>query len=160
MGVTPITHFIDANEKAYQLVEMWLTPHVVTAGGRKYTPGSWAGRHRYRITWVNRGDALAEFHELSPHQDVPDLRIPSFWEHSYGELCGLADTWATSQRGAESDLAFLREEQEASTLIADFLRQEENRISMVKNISTFGPAVRVQRDGFPQEIRKQMERGA
>ena len=159
MTITPVTSFIHSDEKAYQLVEVWLTPHVLTKGGRKYEPNSWAGLQRWRITWVNRGDDLAEYHELSPHQDVPDLRIPSFWEHTYGELCDLADHWATSRRGANEDLAFLKEEQSKSTLIQDFLDQEEDRVYMVRNHSTFGPDVRIQRDGFPQAIRKRLEMG-
>ena len=158
--VTPVTNFVAMDEPAYQLVEMTMTPAVLTKAGRKYQPASWAGRQRWRIIWVNRGDALAEYHVLSPHQTVPDVRIPSFWEHTVGELCDIADQWATQRKGAESDMEFLLAEQAGSTLIQDFLDQEEDRVYMVKNHSTFGPDVRVQRDGFPQAIRKRLEREA
>lgn len=155
--VTPVTNWISPNEKCYLLVETWLTPHALTKGGRKYEPETWSGRQRWRIAWVNRGDALAEHHVLSPNQSAPGIRIPSFWEHSYAELCGMADHYATSARGAEWDLSFLREQQEASTLIKDIIDQEEDRAYMVRNHSTFGPDFRKQRDGFPHALRAKIE---
>lgn len=155
--VTPVTHFIVSDEPCFMFVEAWLTPAALTKGGQKYTPETWNGRHRWRIVWVNRGDALAEYHQLSPHQNVPGLRIPSFWEHTYGELCGMADEYAVNPNGADWDLAFLREQQEASTLVRDIIDQEEDRVYMVKNHSTFGRHFKKQRDGFPQALRRRIE---
>ena len=155
--LTPITHFIHPNEKCFLLAELYLTPFQLTRGGKKYQPENFHGRQRWRITWVNRGDKLAEYHEMSPHQDVPPVRIPSFWEHTYGELCGLADDYATGQRGAESDRALLHEMRAESTLVQDFLDQCEDRFAMLNNVSTFGPVFKKQRDGFPDILREKAE---
>lgn len=155
--ITPVTQFIHPNEKCYLLVEAWLTPWNLTKGGEKYQPETWSGYKRWRIAWVNRGDELAEYHTLSPHQDAPGIRIPSLWLHTYAELCGLADEYATRASGAAADQATLRELQAESTLVKDFLDQEENHVLMAKNHSTFGPLVRIQRDGFPHALRKEIE---
>ena len=157
--VTPVTHWIDPNEKCWWFVEMNLNPWQATKGGAKYEPETWSGVARYRIAWVNRGDVIHEHHVISPHPtSVPPVRIPSYWEHNYGELCGLADDYATSRRGAEADQEYVMELQAESTLVRDLYDQWEGMDLMVRNRSSFGALVKVQRDGFPQELRKRIGR--
>lgn len=150
---SPITTYVLPDEKIYWLKELNLTPYQATAGGRKYQPETWSGRPRMRITWVNRGDVLAEYHETSPHRSslVPEISVPSLWELTYAEACGIADDYASGAKGAERDRAAVLEAQAESTLVKDFMEQEENRLLMVKNHSTFGALGHWQRNGFPSK---------
>jgi len=155
--ITPITHFIDPDEKVWLLAELNMTPAVASKDGRKYDPADWRGLRRYRIAWVNRGDALAEFQTLSPHPaSTPPVRIPSLWEHTYAELCGIADHFATQGYEWEHQLAL--EKQGESALFPDLLDQMDRRDLMRRNISTFGPLARIQRDGFPTELARKARR--
>ena len=164
MGVsapTVVTFWIEANEKIWWLKELNLTPHQFTAGGVRYQPETWSGRPRMRVAWVNRGDKLAEYHTPSPHRSAlcPEVSIPSLWELTYAEACGMADDYASGARGAERDTAMVLERQAESTLVRDILEQEENRLSMVRNKSSFGALSRVQRDGFPDILKRQVDKG-
>jgi hypothetical protein len=153
-GITPVTTFISPNEKIWALAEINLTPFQASAGGKKFTPESWQGRHRYRIAWVNRGDVIHEYQELSPNPiSAPEVRIPCCWEHSYAEACGMATDYATGKH-AQRDRDFCLEKQAESTLIVDFLNQLEAKAYTARNRSTFGPLVQKQRDGFPSILQK------
>ena len=153
--VTPITRYIDTDEPVYAMAELYLTPHRLTRGGSKYVPDTWSGRQRWRITWVNRGDALAEYHELSPHIGASqEIRVPSLWCHSYAECAAMIDDYVVGPKGAQRDQEYVAELQAESTLIADFMQDIENRALMARNTSSFGALVKVQRNGFPNVLRK------
>lgn len=153
--ITPVTDWISPDEKVWALVETNLTPYQVTAGGRKRTPASWQGRQRWRITWVNRGDVLTEFQEISPHPaTAPELRIPSLWEHTYAECCGMADDYASGVQ-AQRDRESVFELQAESSLLTDFLDQVEAKAYTARNRSTFGSLYRKQRDGFPTILQRE-----
>ena len=66
----------------------------------------------------------------------------------------MADEYAGSARGIEQDHAFLLDMQGESTLVKDFLDQQEDRVAMVKNRSTFGRSFKKQRNGFPDVLLK------
>ena len=70
----------------------------------------------------------------------------------------MADEYASSARGIEQDHAFLLDMQGESTLVKDFLDQQEDRVAMVKNRSTFGRSFKKQRNGAPQELLRAIER--
>ena len=155
--IAPVTQFVHPNELCYMLVELSITPFELTRGGRKYTPASWEGRPCTRITWVNRGDVLTEYHELIDRQPgYPGVRVFSLWEQTVGECRGMADEYAGSARGIEHDRAFLLDMQGESTLVKDFLDQQEDRVAMVKNRSTFGRSFKKQRNGFPDVLLKKV----
>ena len=78
-----VTNTVTGNEKAWTYLEINLQ-----------SPGS-RGRRRYKIIVVNRDGRLAEYREdmgsARKFKGIKELNIPSFWEHSVAELCGLAD---------------------------------------------------------------------
>lgn len=74
------------DEKAYGLSEVnLLSPWVVGVGQTM---------HRYQIIYVNRDDKLAEYREdlgSASGFSAIQFRIPSFWEHTVGELKDIAE---------------------------------------------------------------------
>ena len=78
-----VTNAITGNEKAWTYLEVNLQ-----------SPGS-RGRRRYKIIVVNRDGRLAEYREdlgpASRFRGIKEINIPSFFEHTVDELCGLAD---------------------------------------------------------------------
>ena len=153
--IAPVTFFIDPNEPIWALAEINLNPYQASAGGKKYTPESWQGRHRYRIAWVNRNDVLTEYQEISPNPSTaPEVRIPCLWEHSYAEACGMATDYATGKH-AHEDLETVFQLQAESTLLTDFMNQLEAKAYTARNRSTFGALVKKQRDGFPAILQRE-----
>ena len=73
------------DEKAYGLSEVNLLGPIVEGEGQTM--------RRYQIIYLNRGDKLAEYREdlgLASDFDAILFRIPSFWEHTAGELMDIA----------------------------------------------------------------------
>lgn len=156
--VYPITLFIDPNEPVWEFFDVSTTPWVATRGGKMGTPESWAGLHRYRIARVNRNDRIAEYQAPSPHKvSLGGIHIPSLWEHTYAELCGIADK--ELGYGNEWETQLLLEKQGGSTLIADFLDQVEAKHARIRNRSTFGRYMKAERNGFPAELRARIKMG-
>jgi len=79
-----------ADEPAYGLSEVnLLSPlsDAIMGGGQTM--------RRYQIIYVNRNDQLAEYREdlgLASDFKSMQFRIPSFWEHTVGELKEMAET--------------------------------------------------------------------
>jgi hypothetical protein len=134
MTVMVAAPFISPDEKAYALVEVNL--------GIDYI-----GKRRIQIVYVNRGDELAEWRkDLGPADSFTSnqFRIPALWEHTVGELWDIAE----QQRLKEDEWErFIQEEQQASTLISDWLTELEERNKLARNQSTFGPGYTRQRNG-------------
>ena len=81
----PAAVVILPDEKAYGLSEVNLLSPWVEGKGQTM--------RRYQIIYVNRGDNLAEYREdlgLASDSDALQFRIPSFWEHTVGELKDIA----------------------------------------------------------------------
>jgi len=81
----PAAVIVLPDEKAYGLSEVNLLGPVVEGEGQTM--------RRYQIIYLNRGDKLAEYREdlgLASDFDAIQFRIPSFWEHSAGELMDIA----------------------------------------------------------------------
>jgi len=80
---------VHADELAYGLSEVnLLSPLSDTIAGVGQT------MRRYQIIYVNRNDRLAEYREdlgLASDFDAIQFRIPSFWEHTVGELKEMAE---------------------------------------------------------------------
>jgi len=73
------------DEKAYGLSEVNLLGPWVEGEGETM--------RRYQIIYVNRDDKLAEYREdlgLASEFDAILFRVPSFWEHTVGELKDIA----------------------------------------------------------------------
>lgn len=83
MAIMTATISVNHNEKAYSLQEV----HLQSPGSR--------GFHRYRIIVVNRDGRLAEFREdmgeAKNFKGVKQFNVPALWEHTVGELLGIAD---------------------------------------------------------------------
>ena len=79
-----------ADELAYGLSEVNLLSPLSDA-----IVGVGQTMRRYQIIYVNRNDRLAEYREdlgLASDFDAIQFRIPSFWEHTVGELKEMAET--------------------------------------------------------------------
>ena len=93
-NIVPIATEVHPDEPAYGLVEI----HRQSDGSK--------GWHRYQQIAVDRGDIIAIYEEdMGPkeHYSHP-LRIPSFWEHTVGELLDMAD----QLRGEPYDQSHIR----------------------------------------------------
>ena len=82
------TAFLLPDEKAYTLVEL-----------DQMSP-DYKGKRRYQLTYVNRGDQIAEHRKdlgASRRFKAAQFRIPSLWEHTVGGYgTSLTSTdWAT-----------------------------------------------------------------
>lgn len=101
--------------------------------------------------FVVRGDAIAKFEtDYGPASDFPNFTetiYPAFGDDSVAQLQEMAeydrhsDKWAKHRQRVASE----------STLIPDILRDEEIKLDVIANRSTFGPGVSVQRNDFPRE---------
>ncbi len=137
-----ITHWIHPDEPCYSLQE----------GPRN---GRWVQR-----VYVIRGDAKAEWSkDYGPVSDFPDATETIYFsdgDDSVGQLQELAERDRHSDRWAKRR----REMQAESTLIPDILKQEEELLDVVRNRTTIGPAITVQRNDFPREavINKRKEK--
>ena len=81
---------IFADEQAYGLSETNLLSPLSDA-----IKGVGQTMRRYQIIYVNRGDVLAEYREdlgLASDFTAIQFRIPSFWEHTVGELREMAES--------------------------------------------------------------------
>lgn len=130
--------------------------HIVTTRIHRDEPcyGLWegpkGGRWIQRV-FIMRGDAIAKFEtDYGPVEDFKDATeviYPSFGENSVGQLQEMAERDRHSDKWAKRGRELLAE----STLIPDILRQEETLLDVVRNRSTFGPGISVQRNDFPRE---------
>ncbi len=119
--------------------------------------GPIGGRWIQKI-WVIRGDRKARYEtDLGPASDFPDA-TPIVYA-SVG-----TDTVAQLQECAERDrhddkwAKRRKEMQSESTLIADILRQAEQKIAMRANRSVYGPHHSAQRIDYPREAVKERKR--
>jgi hypothetical protein len=81
----PAAVIVLPDEKAYGLSEVNLLGPFVEGEGQTM--------RRYQIIYVNRDDKLAEYREdlgLASEFDAILFRVPSFWEHTVGELMDIA----------------------------------------------------------------------
>ncbi len=110
--------------------------------------------------FVVRGDAIAKFEtDYGSASDWPNFTetvYPSFGENTVGQLQELAERDRHSSKWADYQRELLAE----STLIADVLRTEEEKIEVVRNRSHFGLGRSVQRIDFPREAVKEKRRDA
>lgn len=149
LGIARMTDVIDRNEKAFWLLQVRLTPYNASRAGLKYDPVHWQGTPLIRVIWVNRDGHLSEFQEWLAEGE--EVQVPGAWELTVDEVIHLADQH--SALGGKQTLEWLWEAQATSTLIEDAVTWEAQKSAMVRNRSTFGPSGRVQRNGFPAELR-------
>ena len=135
----PATLFIHPDEKAMSLREINLI---------RPPTYQW---HRWQIVTVNRGDALSEWwKDLGPKSNFPrpELEIPSFWEHTVGELWDMAQHYRLQD---DYWRKFALEQAAESSLITDWTEQVEERREVINNRSKFGPGYTKQRVGFSRK---------
>jgi len=101
--------------------------------------------------FVIRGDAIAcyeeDFGPASEYGYMPPLLMPSYGENPVGLM-----RWHGEQhRNDDRWMKRIAEHKESSTLFQDIIRQEEQRHEIIRNKSSFGPAVTVQRNEYPHE---------
>lgn len=149
LGIARMTDVVNRNEKAFWLLQVHLTPYNAAKAGMKYEPHTWQGRPLIRVIWVNRDGHLAEYQEWLDEGE--EVQVPCVWELSVEEAIYAADRY--SHLGSEDTAKWLAEAQAESTLIEDVIRWEEQKSEMARNRSTFGAAQRVQRNGFPMQLR-------
>ena len=142
MGVVEEIH---PDESAYWLFEINLTPFIASRKG--YKPPSMAGRKRYQIIQVNRGD-----HLVNHYTDLGDsalfsgpFELPSLWEHSVAELRDMADTMRWRDEWTKDLITNLEGE---STLLKDTAHWLEERQQIKATRSHFGPGYSRQRNVY------------
>lgn len=143
-----ITTTLDPDEKIDLLVELDLTPHAASDGGKRFAPESWDGINRYEFITVNRGDRKAvHIRNMGPSVRflAGPVRFKAFWEHTVGEARSIAEYARENSAHEVTELLALQKE---STLIEDALQQNEEMYRHRKNLSTFGPGGHVQRNLF------------
>jgi len=114
--------------------------------------------------FVIRGDAIASWtHDYGPAENfrrVQEILIPSFGENTVGQLQDLAERNRHDTYWANRSDEMLAE----STLIGDVLKGDEERKNRIRNRSTIGPHVRIERNGYSRgrthEIMKERKRGS
>ena len=149
--ITPMTTFISMDEKAFCLAEINCTPFSLGIMGSQE---SMRGIHRYRFIWVNRNGTLSLYREECDNPtSAPPLRILGMFMHTVGELVDIADAHAS--KGLEWETQLALEKQGESTMVRDLGTQIENRALMRNNVSSFGPHLKVQRDGYPEVLKRQ-----
>lgn len=105
-----------------------------------------------QVVRVIRGDEKAEYMtDLGPAEDfelVTPIMVPSFGENKVGHVLELLERnrydtyWQTRAKQMQAE----------STLIQDHIRQYEQIQEIIRNRSTFGPTVKVQRNGWDHHI--------
>lgn len=127
MPLTLITDYVLPDEKAYRLVEIVMTPHDMSKGGKRFRPQTWIGRRRWQVVWVLRNDQLAQhitdMGDAGLYKSGP-LQIWSLWEESVAELREIANQWRSDDSWERQILADVQGE---SRLIERFLIQEEKK---------------------------------
>lgn len=101
--------------------------------------------------FVIRGDAIAcyeeDFGPASEYRYVPPLLMPSYGENPVGLMRWHGERHRHDEKWGKR----ITEQKEASTLFDDIIRQEEQRHEVIRNKSSFGPVVTVQRNEYPHE---------
>lgn len=125
----------------------WLHPDepVKSVSEVVLVPWDYHEKRRYRLFTVVRDDSLAVYYEdmgVASKWPYPGFNIIAEWEHTAQEMRDTCDR----QRNDLWVEKFLSEKQAESTLIGDFLQEQEEQIEVVKNRSVVGPLHRVQRN--------------
>lgn len=109
---------------------------------------------------VIRGDRIADcVTDMGPSEDFENCIQQQFvclGDDTVGEVMEMAE----KDRYDDHWQKRRREIAEASTLIPDYANQTEARWKVARNQSVFGPGVTRQRNGFPVEATRQLERRA
>lgn len=136
MRTLPADEVIHPDERAWMLTELVQVVHGLP------------GYRRIQHLFLVRGDEIVvQDRDLGDASTftAPEFRLPSFNEHTAGELWDIADF------NRDRDAWFrnrMREIQGESTLTQDWLNWIEARVKLVNNQSVFGPGMSVQRNGF------------
>lgn len=135
---TLTTDIVHPDEPCFGLFEMPLMRDVGIAREWRWC----------QVVRVIRGDEKAEYvWDMGPAEKyalVPPYYAPSFGENSVAQLQDLAERHRNDAYWVKRG----REQQEASTLIEDAIRQRLQAHETIRNRSSFGPAVTVQRNGY------------
>lgn len=137
MGLSIVTDRVHADEPCMGLAEGPL--QMPQPDGS--TPMRWVQR-----IFVVRGDTIAkhmiDIGRAEDYEEVPPLLVPGYGDDSVAELQELA----ARHRNDTHFIKWRQELQQSSTLIADILRQEEQKAPALANRSVFGPGASVQRN--------------
>lgn len=137
MSLSLITDRVSPDEKAWWLVEVITTPLAIQKRFKQLHLSDMAGRHRYQIVTVNRGDRLAR--HITDMGDAKlygcgGLNLPGLWENTVGQLRETADSWRSDQAWERQVIA---DAQGGSTLIETWLEQEEKKRGALVGRSVF-----------------------
>ena len=128
--------------------------HVLNSGEKCF--GMWVsevnGRFITRLKIERGGQIVDAYIDHGPNEEysgkIPPLGVPSVeGENPVGLMLEMSEEH-------RHDLRYWRmanEQREASTLISDVIRQEEEALAVVRNRSTFGPHQTTQRNGHSHE---------
>ena len=109
-----------------------------------------------QAVYIVRGDAIAEWtKDYGPAEDFENIQqiiIPSFGENTVAQL----QEWAEKNRHDDYWSRRRAEMLSESTLIADVLRQDEERKEQIRNRSVFGPHFKRERNLYSQERTKRI----
>ncbi len=104
--------------------------------------------------FVIRGDAIASWtHDYGPASDykgVQQMMMPSYGENTVAQL----QEWADKNREDTYWYDRMKTIKGESTLIADVLRQDEEKKLQIRNKSVIGPYVTTERNLHSQDIAK------
>lgn len=135
----PVTETVHPDEKCWRLKEVNLIRPPLH---------QW---RRYQMLWVARNDVIYEWsRDLGPSEDfdAPGCDIPGLFEHTVGELWDIAERY---RLGEDHWQKWLREQEDESTLIPDWINQVQERHQIIHNRSVFGPGGHTQRNGFSRK---------
>lgn len=152
--IVPFTPFVFGNEKAYALIETDMTPWAASSGGTTFKPDSYIGLRRYQFIGVNRGDRIALWvHDMGDAADFDfgALEVLSLWEETVDWMQDIAND--IREKDAEFNRNVIRARQQELKERWPEMAYKQNELLRLnrRNQSTFGPAVRVERNAFVRE---------
>ncbi len=139
------------NEKAYALIETDMTPWRASLGGKRFTPDSYIGLRRYQLIGVNRGDRIALWvHDMgdAANFDFGALQVLGLWEETVAAVQDIANDIREKDAAFSRDVMASRQQELKERWPEMAYKQNELLRLNLRNQSTFGPAVRVERNAF------------
>ena len=149
-----VTLYLDPEEPAYGLWEGFEVAPVPGAAN-----GETAWRWLQKV-FVVRGDTIAKYiTDMGPAEDY-ELITPIFLPCHGTDTVGRLQYYAEKNRQDTYWQTRAKEQLEASTLISGLIEQEAKIHEIIRNRTTVGPYVTVQRNGYAHEetVRKYREK--
>lgn len=156
--IEAIADDVHPDEPCYGYVEVVVTPYDIQRKHNFVSAENW-GVRRYGVTYVVRGDRLAaHVREMGLQENYAcgPFRIQSWGDDTVGECWNLADEHRGHGYLWEKEI--MAEAAGTSTVVEDFINSIEQNYKTAMNQTVVGPGFKKQRNGFPAEVRRRLER--